>query len=120
MCRNDSGQNTPVGGHLRSEYVSDRWVNIQESRKNNHTSKGVSLLRNGGVNLKRNRGVNMVRNLHLWRKLFIPPEAGGVRRAWNPSYPVCFLRPCQKMEKIFLQISLHSINRWRNRFWDAH
>ena len=48
MCRNDSGQNTPVGGHLRSEYVSDRWVNIQESRKNNHTSKGVSLLRNGG------------------------------------------------------------------------
>ena len=63
MCRNDSGQNTPVGGHLRSEYVSDRWVNIQESRKNNHTSKGVSLLRNGGVNLKRNRGVNMVRNL---------------------------------------------------------
>lgn len=65
MCRNDSGQNTPVGGHLRSEYVSDRWVNIQESRKNNHTSKGVSLLRNGGVNLKRNRGVNMVRNLQF-------------------------------------------------------
>jgi hypothetical protein len=43
MCRNDSGQNTPVGGHLRSEYVSDRWVNIHESRKNNHTSKGGQL-----------------------------------------------------------------------------
>jgi hypothetical protein len=52
MCRNDSGQNTPVGGHLRSEYVSDRWVNIHESRKNNHTSKGGQLAPEWGGQLE--------------------------------------------------------------------